>query len=100
MAGHWRMLLVLGFSNCSWAKRDVDKGWSVIKRNVLELANLPLEGYFRALYLGGSRIWREKASLTSTKLCVFMCSDKPLICPSALPLLIILPEAARLFPLS
>ena len=56
MAGGWRMLLVLGFSDCSWAERDVDKGRSVIKRNVLELANLPLEGYFLVLYapLGGS----------------------------------------------
>ena len=45
-----------GFSDCSWAERDVDRGRPVIKRNVLELANLPLEGYFRALYapLGGS----------------------------------------------
>ena len=51
----------------------------MIARNILELANLPLEGYFRALYapLCGSQIWREKASLTSTKLCVSMFSDKP-----------------------
>ena len=37
MAGRWRMLLVPGFSDCSWAEHDVDRGWSVIKRNVLEL---------------------------------------------------------------
>ena len=70
MVGHWRMLLGLGFSDCSWVERDVDKSRPIIKRNVLELANLPMEGYFQALYtpLGGSRIWREKASLTLTKL--------------------------------
>ena len=46
MAGHWRMLLVLGFSGCSWAECDVDRGRLVIKMNVVKLANLPLEGYF------------------------------------------------------
>ena len=45
------MLLVPGFSDCSWVECDVDKGQSVIKRSVLELANLPLEGYFQALYV-------------------------------------------------
>ena len=56
---------MLSFSNCSWSECDVDKGQSVIKKNVLELANLPLEGYFLALYapLGGPRTWREKAFL-------------------------------------
>ena len=56
MAGRGRMLLRLGCSDCSWAERDVDKGWMMIKRNVSELANFPMEGYFRALYapLGGS----------------------------------------------
>ena len=51
----------------------------MIKRNVLELANLPLEGYFRALYvpLGGSQTHKENASLKSMKLYVFMFSDKP-----------------------
>ena len=55
MACRLQMLLVLGFSDCSWVERDVDRGRPVIKRNVPELANLPLEGYFRALYapLGG-----------------------------------------------
>ena len=79
MAGCWRILLVLGFSDCSWAKRDIDRGRSVIKKNILALANLPLEVYFRALYapLGGSQTWREKASLTSTKPYVSMFSDKP-----------------------
>ena len=49
------MLLVSGFSDCSCVECDVDRGRPVIKRNVLELANLHLEGYFRALYapLGG-----------------------------------------------
>ena len=46
MASHWRILLVLGFSDCSWAERDIDRGRLVIKRNILALANLPLEGYF------------------------------------------------------
>ena len=46
MASHWRMLLVLGFSNCYWVECDVDRGRPVIKRNILELANLPMEGYF------------------------------------------------------
>ena len=73
------MLLVPGFSDCSWVECDVDRGRPVIKRNVLELANLPLEGYFRVLYvpLGGSRTRKESASLKSTKLCVSMFSDKP-----------------------
>ena len=79
MAGRRWMLLVLGFSNCSWAGCDVDRGQPVIKRNVLELANLPLDGYFRASYapLGGLRTWREKTSLTLTKLCVSMFGNKP-----------------------
>ena len=46
MARHWRMLLVPGFSDCSWAERDVDRGRPVTTRNVLERANLPLEWYF------------------------------------------------------
>ena len=41
MARHRQMLLVLCFSDCSQAECDVDRGRSVIKRNVLELANLP-----------------------------------------------------------
>ena len=73
------MLLVPCFSDFSWAECNVDRGRPVIKRNVLELANLPLQGYFRSLYvpLGGSRTWKENASLKSTKLCVSMFSDKP-----------------------
>ena len=61
MAGHWRMLLVPGFSDCSWAECDVDRGRSVIKRNIPEFANLPLEGYFLALYvlLGGCELGRR-----------------------------------------
>ena len=79
MVGHWWMLLVPSFSDCSWAECDVDRGRLVIKKNVLELVNLPLEGYFRALYvpLGGSRTRKENASLKSMKLCVSMFSDKP-----------------------
>ena len=37
------MLLVSGFSDCSWDEHDVDKGRPMIKRNILKLANLPLE---------------------------------------------------------
>ena len=64
MAGHWRMLLVPGFSDCSWAECDVDRGRMVTTRNVLECANLSMEGYFRALYapLGGSRTQMENTT--------------------------------------
>ena len=64
--------------DCSWAKCDIDKGRPMMKRNAPELANLPMEGYFRALYalLGGSQIWSEKAALTSTKLCFSVFRDK------------------------
>ena len=73
------MLLVLDFSDCSCAKCDVDRGRPVIKRNILKLANLILEGYFQALHapLGGSRTRNEKASLKSMKLCISMFSNKP-----------------------
>ena len=49
MARHWWTMLVLSFSNFSWDERDVDKGRPTIKRNVSELANLPMEGYFSSL---------------------------------------------------
>ena len=49
MARRCRMLPVPGFSDCSWAECDVDRGRSVATRNALERANLILEGYFRAL---------------------------------------------------
>ena len=127
MAGHWRMLLGLGFSDYSWVECDVDKGWPTIERNVPELTNLLMVGYFRALYapLGVSRILRDKASLTSMKLHFSMLRDKPpwvvreyrgrkpprhrqnfvfqclainpFVCPSILALLIILPEATGHF---
>ena len=98
MACRWRTLLVLCFFNRFWVERGVDRGRSVVKRNVSELANLPLEGYFRALYtpLGGWRDtafppsmklyfsmfndkppWRKKAFSTSTKLCFSMFRDNP-----------------------
>ena len=51
MARRYRMLLVLGFSDCSWAECDVDRGWPAATRNALERANLLLEGYFGALYV-------------------------------------------------
>ena len=50
MARRYRALLVLCFSDCSWAGCDVDKGRPEATRNALELANLLFEGYFRALY--------------------------------------------------
>ena len=124
MACRWRALLVLSFFNRFWAERGVDRGWSVVKRNVSELANLPLEGYFRALYtpLGG---WRDKAFPPSMKLYFSMFNDKPpwvvqefggrkpslhrrnsaspcseispLVCPSVLALLIVLLGATEAF---
>ena len=78
MARQWQMLLVPGFSDCSWAECDVDRGRPVIKRDVLDLSNLHLEGYFQALYvpLGGSRTRKENSFLKSMKLCVSMFNDK------------------------
>ena len=63
MARHWQILLVPGFSDCSWVECDVERGRPMTTRNVLERANLPLEGYFRSLYalLGGSRTQMENS---------------------------------------
>ena len=69
-------------------------------RNVLEHASLPLEGYFRALYvpLGGSRTWMENAPLKSMKLCISMFNDKPPCMPLCFGTVeIILSEAVRAF---
>ena len=69
-------------------------------RNVLERANLPLEGYFRALYvpLGGSRTRMENAPLKSMKLCISMFSDKPPCMPICFGTVeIIFPEAVGAF---
>ena len=79
MAKHLWMLLLLGFFDCSWAECDVDRGRPVTTRNVLERANLPLEGYFRALYvpLGGSQTRMENAHFKSMKPRISMFSDKP-----------------------
>ena len=78
MARHWRMVPVLGFSNCSWAECDVDRGRPMATRNVLERANLLLEGYFLSLYvhLGGSKTRMEITSSKSMKFYVSMFSDK------------------------
>ena len=48
-------------------------------RNVLERANLSVEGYFRALYapLGGSRTQMENTTSESMKLHISMFRDKP-----------------------
>ena len=70
------------------------------KRNVLEHANLPLEGYFQALYvpLGSSRTWMENASLKSMKLYFSMFSDKPPCMPLCFGTVeIILPKVTATF---
>ena len=46
MARCYRMLPVLGFSDCSWVKCDVDRGRPTATRNALERANFLFEGYF------------------------------------------------------
>ena len=100
MVKHWRMLLLPGFSDCSYAECDVDRGRTVTKRNLLKHTNLPLEGYFRVLYvpLGGSQTRMEDASLKSMKLCVSMFSDKPPCMPLCFGTVeIILPEAVGAF---
>ena len=69
-------------------------------RNVLECANLPLEGYFRALYvpLGGSRTRMENAPFKSIKLYISMFNDRPPCMPICFgTVVIILPEAVGLF---
>ena len=60
---HWWMLLTPGFSDCSWAECDVDRGWSMSTWKVLGHANLRLEGYFQALYfpLDGSKTRMESS---------------------------------------
>ena len=73
------MLPVPGFSDCSWAECDVDRGQPTVTRNALERANLLLEGHF-----------------------IYPCSAiSPLVCPFALALLkgfvIILLEATDVF---
>ena len=50
MARRCRALSVPCFSDCFWDECDVDRGRLAAARNVLEIANLLLEGYFRALY--------------------------------------------------
>ena len=98
MAKHWRMLLLPGFSDCSWTKSDVDRGWSVSTGNVLKRANLHLERYFRALYvpLGGSKTRMENTP--SMEFYISMFSDKPPFMPPCFGIaVIILSEAARAF---
>ena len=84
MARHCRMLLVLDFSNDSFAECDVDRGRPVATRNALKRANFLLEGYFRALYvpLGGSETRMESSTTKNTpsksmKFYISMFSDKP-----------------------
>ena len=50
MGRRCRELLVPCFSDCSWAECDIDRGRSEAIKNVLERANLLLEGYFLTLY--------------------------------------------------
>ena len=95
MARHWRMLLVPDSSKC-----DVDRSRQVTTRNVLESVNLPLEGYFRALYapLGGLRTRMENTSSESMKLYISMFRDKPPCMPLCLGTVeITLLEAAGAF---
>ena len=68
--------------------------------DVLERANLRLEGYFRALYvpLGGSKTWMENAP--SMEFYISMFSDKPPCMPLCFDTaVIILPEVAGVFSL-
>ena len=67
-------------------------------RNLLERANLRLEGYFRALYipLGGSKTQMENAP--SMEVYISMFSDKPLYMPLCFgTVIIILPEPVGAF---
>ena len=69
-------------------------------RNVLEHANLPLEGYFRVLYvpLGGLRTRMENAPFKSMKFCISMLRDKPPCMPLCFgTVVIILSEAVGAF---
>ena len=100
MARYWRMLLVPGFFDCSWAECDVDRGRLVATRKVLECANLLLEGYFRALYvpLGGSKTRMESIASKSMKFYISMLSDKPPCMPLCFGIVvIILPKAVGAF---
>ena len=94
MAKHWRTLRLPGFSDCFCTECDVGRGRPVTKKILLERTNLPLEGYSRALYvpLGGSRTLMEDASLKFVSPCSVI---SPLVCPSALALL--MPEAVGAF---
>ena len=93
MARRYRMLPISGFSNCSWAERDVDRGRPMVTRNELERANLIFEGYFQALYvpLGGEE--------TQMEFYISMFSDKPPCMPLCfgIGVVIILLEAAEFF---
>ena len=100
MARHWRMLPIPGFSDCSWAECDVDRGWSVSTRNVLKRANLRLEGYFRAISvpLGGSKTRMENAPFKSMKFYISMFNNNPPCIPLYFgTAIIILPEATGAF---
>ena len=93
MARRYWMLLIPGFSNCSWAECDVDRDRPMVTRNALEHANLLLEGYFQALYvpLGGEE--------TQMEFYISMFSDKPPCMPLCfgIGVVIILPKAVRFF---
>ena len=72
-------------------------------RNMLERANLRLEGNFRALHvpLGGLRTRMENSPSKSMKFYISMFSDKPPCMPLYFGIdVIILPEAVGLFHLS
>ena len=69
-------------------------------RNLLERANLILEGYFLALYvpLGGSKSRMENTPSESMKFYISMFSDKPPCMPLCFGTVVIIPpEAAEAF---
>ena len=100
MVKHWRMLLLPGFSDCSWAECDVDRSRLMATGNVLKRASLYLEGSFRALYvpLGGSKTRIENTPYNSIKFYISMFSDKPPCMPLYFGTAVIIPlEAAEAF---
>ena len=100
VARHWRMMLLPGFSDYSWDECDVDRDRPVATRNLLEHANLSLEGYFRTLYvpLGSSKTRMENAPSKLIKFYVSMFSDKPPCMPLCFgTAIIILLEAVGAF---
>ena len=79
------MLPVSSFSVCSWAECDVDKGRPVATRNVLECANLLLEGVFSSLIRSVGLFENSNGDAPSRSMIISPCSAiSPLVCPFAL----------------